>query len=225
MRLSDVGTAIDGVENAKTAAWYMGKPAVILDIQRQPGANIIQTVDRIKAKLPKIQLSIPAGITVSVLADRTETIRASVADVQFTLVLTIGLVILVIFMFLGKLWGTVIPGVALPLSIVGTFGCMALAGYSLDNLSLMSLTIAAGFVVDDAIVMIENIVRYIEAGEPPLEAAYKGAKQIGFTIVSLTVSLVAVFIPLLFMSGIIGRLFREFAITLTFAILVSRSSR
>jgi len=225
VRLSDVGTAIDGVENAKTAAWYMGKPAVILDIQRQPGANIIQTVDRIKAKLPKIQLSIPAGITVSVLADRTETIRASVADVQFTLVLTIGLVILVIFMFLGKLWGTVIPGVALPLSIVGTFGCMALAGYSLDNLSLMSLTIAAGFVVDDAIVMIENIVRYIEAGEPPLEAAYKGAKQIGFTIVSLTVSLVAVFIPLLFMSGIIGRLFREFAITLTFAILVSRSSR
>jgi multidrug efflux pump subunit AcrB len=169
VRLSDVGTAIDGVENAKTAAWYMGKPAVILDIQRQPGANIIQTVNRIKAKLPKIQLSIPAAVKVSVLADRTETIRASVADVQFTLVLTIGLVVLVIFMFLGKLWATVIPGVALPLSIIGTFGLMSLAGYDLDNLSLMALTIAAGFVVDDAIVMIENIVRFIEAGDPPLQ--------------------------------------------------------
>lgn len=221
VRLSDIGTAIDGVENVKTAAWYNGKPAVIVDIQRQPGANIIQTVDRIKKLLPTIQRSIPAGITMSVLADRTETIRASKDDVEFTLVLTIALVVLVIFVFLGKLWATVIPGVALPLSIVGTFGVMSLAGYSLNNLSLMSLTIAAGFVVDDAIVMIENIVRFIEMGETPLQAAYKGAKQIGFTIVSLTVSLMAVFIPLLFMSGIIGRLFREFAMTLTFAIVVS----
>jgi hydrophobe/amphiphile efflux-1 (HAE1) family protein len=221
VRISDVGTAIDGVENAKTAAWFNGKPAVILDIQRQPGANIIQTVDRIKKIMPNILRSIPSGINVTYLADRTETIRASVDDVKFTLILTVGLVVLVIFMFLGKLWATVIPGVALPLSIVGTFGCMAMAGYSLDNLSLMSLTIAAGFVVDDAIVMIENIVRFIEAGDSPLEAAYKGAKQIGFTIVSLTVSLVAVFIPLLFMSGIIGRLFREFSMTLTFSIVVS----
>ena len=221
VRLSNVGVAVNGVENAKTAAWYDGKPAVIVDIQRQPGANIIQTVDRIKALLPSIQRSIPNGIVLSILADRTETIRASVTDVQFTLVLTIFLVVLVIFVFLGKLWATVIPGVALPLSIVGTFGLMSLAGYSLDNLSLMSLTIASGFVVDDAIVMIENIVRFIELGETPLEAAYKGAKQIGFTIVSLTVSLIAVFIPLLFMSGIIGRLFREFAMTLTFSIIVS----
>ena len=221
VRLTDVGNAIDGVENTKTAAWYDGKPAVIVDIQRQPGANIIQTVDRIKLLLPSLQRSIPAGVELSVLADRTETIRASVADVQFTLILTIGLVVLVIFVFLGKLWATVIPAVALPLSIVGTFGLMALAGYSLDNLSLMSLTIASGFVVDDAIVMIENIVRFIELGESPMEAAYKGAQQIGFTIVSLTVSLVAVFIPLLFMSGIIGRLFREFAMTLTFSIIVS----
>ena len=221
VRLSDVGVAFNGVENTKTAAWYDGKPAVIVDIQRQPGANIIQTVDRVKKLLPSIQRSIPAGIVLAILADRTETIRASVADVQFTLLLTIGLVVLVIFLFLGKLWATVIPGVALPLSIVGTFGLMSLSGYSLDNLSLMSLTIAAGFVVDDAIVMIENIVRFIEAGEKPLAAAYKGAKQIGFTIVSLTVSLVAVFIPLLFMSGIIGRLFREFAMTLTYSIIVS----
>ncbi len=221
VRLKDVGTAVNGSENTKTAAWYNGKQAVIVDIQRQPGANIIQVVDRIKALLPSIQRSIPASIKVDVLADRTETIRASVDDVKFTLVITIVLVVLVIFLFLGKLWATVIPGVALPLSIVGTFGVMSLAGYSLDNLSLMSLTIAAGFVVDDAIVMIENIVRYIELGETPLEAAYKGAKQIGFTIVSLTVSLVAVFIPLLFMTGIIGRLFREFAMTLTFSIIVS----
>ncbi len=221
VRLSDVGTAINGVEDMKTAAWFDGKPAVIVDIQRQPGANIIDTVDRIKGLLPSLQRSIPSGVKLGVLADRTETIRASVADVEFTLVLTVILVVLVIFVFLGKLWATVIPGVALPLSIIGTFGVMALTGYSLDNLSMMALTIAAGFVVDDAIVMIENIVRFIELGEPPLEAAYKGAKQIGFTVVSLTVSLIAVFIPLLFMSGIIGRLFREFAMTLTYAIIVS----
>jgi len=221
VRLSDLGEALNGVENAKTYAWYNGKPAVIVDIQRQPGANIINTVDKIKELLPSLQKTIPSGIKLTVLSDRTETIRASVEDVQFTLILTVGLVVLVIFLFLGKVWATVIPGVALPLSIVGTFGLMALSGYSLDNLSLMSLTIAAGFVVDDAIVMIENIVRFIELGDPPLEAAYKGAKQIGFTIVSLTVSLIAVFIPLLFMGGIIGRLFREFAMTLTYAILVS----
>ncbi|MEI6234987.1 MAG: efflux RND transporter permease subunit [Planctomycetota bacterium] len=221
VRLRDVGVALNGVENTKTAAWYNGKKAVIVDIQRQPGANIIQTVDRIKALIPAIQRSIPASINLDILADRTETIRASVDDVKFTLVLTIGLVVLVIFLFLGKFWATVIPAVALPLSIVGTFGLMSLCGYSLDNLSLMALTIAAGFVVDDAIVMIENIVRFIEQGDTPLDAAYKGSKQIGFTIVSLTVSLIAVFIPLLFMSGIIGRLFREFAMTLTFAIIVS----
>ncbi len=221
VRLIDIGEAINGVEDTKTAAWYDGKQAVIVDIQRQPGANIIQTVDRIKALLPNIQRSIPSGIKLSILADRTETISASVADVKFTLFITIILVVIVIFLFLGKVWATVIPGVALPLSIIGTFGLMSLTGYSLDNLSLMSLTIAAGFVVDDAIVMIENIVRYIELGETPMEAAYKGAKQIGFTIVSLTVSLIAVFIPLLFMSGIIGRLFREFAMTLTYSIIVS----
>ena len=221
VRLQDVGDAINGVENNKTAAWYNGKQAVIVDIQRQPGANIIQTVDRIKTLLPNIQRSIPAGVQLNILADRTETIRASVEDVKYTLVITIILVIGVIFVFLGKVWATVIPGVALPLSIVDTFGIMALSGYSLDNLSLMALTISAGFVVDDAIVMIENIVRYIEAGETPLDAAYKGAKQIGFTVISLTVSLIAVFIPLLFMSGIIGRLFREFAMTLTYAIVVS----
>ena len=221
VRISDVGETVNGVEDSKTAGWYNGTPAVIVNIQRQPGANIIQTVDLIKERLPNIKRQIPAGIALAVLADRTETIRASVTDVQFTLILTIVLVVAVIFVFLGKVWATVIPGVALPLSIIGTFGVMSLAGYSLDNLSLMALTIASGFVVDDAIVMIENIVRYIELGEKPMDAAYKGAKQIGFTIVSLTVSLIAVFIPLLFMSGIIGRLFREFAMTLTFSIIVS----
>jgi len=221
VRLKDVGRVIDSVENTKLAGWYGDKPAVILDIQRQPGANIIDTVDRIKRILPALLASIPPAVHVTILTDRTTTIRASVADVQFTLVLTVILVVLVIFLFLRKLWATVIPSIALPLAIIGTFGVMQLAGFSLDNLSLMALTIATGFVVDDAIVMIENIVRYIEKGERPLEAALHGSKQIGFTVISLTFSLIAVFIPLLFMTGVIGRLFREFAITLSVAIVVS----
>ncbi|MBF0562893.1 MAG: multidrug efflux RND transporter permease subunit [Alphaproteobacteria bacterium] len=221
VRVRDVGTVVEGVENAKVAGWYDGHPAVIVDIQRQPGANIVATADRIKALLPVVSQAIPAGVAVAILADRTATIRASVADVQFTLELTVGLVILVIFVFLGTLRATIIPSVALPLSLIATFGVMALSGFALDNLSLMALTISAGFVVDDAIVMIENIVRFIEAGETPLNAAFKGAKEIGFTVISLTVSLVAVFIPLLFMSGIVGRLFREFALTLTVAVVAS----
>jgi len=218
VRLSDIGDVVDNVENVRLAAWVGDKPSVILDIQRQPGANIIETADRVKALLPRLRASIPPSVKVSIMTDRTETIRASVHDVQFTLVLTVGLVVLVIFVFLRKFWATVIPSVALPLAIVGTFGVMKLAGFTLDNLSLMALTISTGFVVDDAIVMIENIVRYIEMGDPPLEAALKGAKQIGFTVISLSVSLIAVFIPLLFMTGIVGRLFREFAITLSVAV-------
>ena len=221
VKLSDVAHVIDSVEDEQLAAWVGDKPAVLVDIQRQPGANIIQTVDRIKKLLPKLTASIPPAVKVSILTDRTETIRASVRDVQFTLILTVGLVILVIFLFLRRLWATVIPSVALPLSLIGTFGIMYLAGFSLNNLSLMALTISTGFVVDDAIVMIENIFRYIEAGESPLQAALKGSRQIGFTVISLSFSLIAVFIPLLFMTGIVGRLFREFAITLSVAVLVS----
>jgi len=221
IRLSDIGRVVDSVENTKLAGWYGTKPAILLDIQRQPGANIIQTVDRIKRLLPNLISALPPSVHVTVLTDRTTTIRASVSDVQFTLMLTVGLVVLVIFLFLRKLWATIIPSVALPIAIIGTFGVMELAGFSLDNLSLMALTIATGFVVDDAIVMIENIVRYIELGETPMEAALKGSKQIGFTVISLTFSLIAVFIPLLFMTGVIGRLFREFAITLSVSIVVS----
>ncbi|SMH33244.1 multidrug efflux RND transporter permease subunit [Azospirillum agricola] len=221
VRLSDIGAVVDSVENTRLAAWHDGKPAVLLNVQRQPGANIIDTVDRIRALLPSIQESLPPQITMAVLTDRTETIRASVLDVQKTLVLTAGLVVMVIFLFLRKAWATVIPAAVLPLSLIGTFGIMALCGFSLDNLSLMALTIASGFVVDDAIVMIENIVRHIEKGETPMQAALKGARQIGFTVVSLTLSLIAVFIPLLFMSGVVGRLFREFAVTLSIAVLVS----
>ena len=221
VRISDVATVIDSVENNELAAWVGRQPAVLVDIQRQPGANIIQTVNRIKQLLPKLTASVPPAVKVSILTDRTETIRASVEDVQFTLLLTIALVVLVIFLFLRRLWATVIPSVALPLSLIGTFGIMYLIGFSLNNLSLMALTISTGFVVDDAIVMIENIFRYIEAGEKPLEAALKGARQIGFTVVSLSISLIAVFIPLLFMTGIVGRLFREFAITLSIAVIAS----
>jgi multidrug efflux pump len=221
VRLSDVATVIDSVENNELAAWVGRQPAVLVDIQRQPGANIIQTVNRIKQLLPKLTASVPPAVKVSILTDRTETIRASVEDVQFTLLLTIALVVLVIFLFLRRLWATVIPSVALPLSLIGTFGIMYLIGFSLNNLSLMALTISTGFVVDDAIVMIENIFRYIEAGEKPLDAALKGARQIGFTVVSLSISLIAVFIPLLFMTGIVGRLFREFAITLSVAVIAS----
>jgi len=221
VRLSDVGTVIAGVENDRVAGWYNGNPAVVLDIQRQPGANIVSTVAAIKAALPGLQRAMPAAVAMAVVVDRTETIRASVNDVQFTLMLSIGLVVFVIFLFLRSARATLIPAIALPLSLIGTFGVMALCGYSLDNLSLMALTVATGFVVDDAIVMIENVVRYIEDGVPPLEAAYRGAAQIGFTIVSLTVSLVAVFIPLLFMTGVVGRLFNEFAVVLSTSVIVS----
>jgi len=221
VRLSDVATVTDGVENTMQAAWMNTDPAVILNIQRQPGANIIGVVDRIKRILPQLQASLPAAVKVSILTDRTETIRASVKDVEFELMLTIALVVMVIFLFLRNLAATSIPSVTVPLSIVGTFGVMYLLGYSLNNLTLMALTISTGFVVDDAIVMIENIDRFLEEGDSPLQAALKGAGQIGFTIVSLTVSLIAVLIPLLFMGDIVGRLFREFAVTLAVTILVS----
>ena len=221
VRLSDVAQVVDGVENVKQAAWMNDKPAVIVNIQRQPGANIIGVVDRIKRLLPQLRASLPSSIEITTLTDRTTTIRASVHDVEFTLVLTIALVVMVMFLFLRSVAATVIPSVTVPISIVGTFGVMYLLGYSLDNLSLMALTISTGFVVDDAIVMIENIARYIEAGDSPLDAALKGSAQIGFTIVSLTVSLIAVLIPLLFMGDIVGRLFREFAVTLSVTILVS----
>src|SRR5712672_3398767 len=219
--LSDVAQVIDGVENSKLAAWMNDDPAVIVNIQRQPGANIIQVVDSVKKLLPQLKATLPASIDVSVLTDRTTTIRASVRDVQFSLILTVALVVLAIFLFLRNISATIIPSVAVPLSLVGTLGVMHLLGYSLNNLTLMALTISTGFVVDDAIVMIENIVRYIEQGEKPLQAALKGAEQIGFTIISLTVSLIAVLIPLLFMGDIVGRLFREFAVTLSVTILVS----
>ncbi len=221
IRLQDVASVVDGAENVQQAAWMNTAPAVIVNIQRQPGANIISVVDRIKKLLPQLQASLPAAVKVSVLTDRTETIRASVQDVQFELMLTIALVVMVIFLFLRTLSATVIPSVAVPLSLVGTFGVMYLLGYSLNNLTLMALTISTGFVVDDAIVMIENIERFVEEGDPPLEAALKGAGQIGFTIISLTVSLIAVLIPLLFMGDIVGRLFREFAVTLAVTIIVS----
>jgi multidrug efflux pump len=221
VRLTDVATVLDGVENVRQAAWANKTPAVILNIQRQPGANIIAVVDRVTKLLPQLKGALPASVKVEVLTDRTTTIRASVDDVQFTLVLTIGLVVMVIFLFLRSVRATVIPSIAVPLSLIGTFAVMYLLGYSLNNLSLMALTISTGFVVDDAIVMIENISRYIEEGETPLQAALKGSEQIGFTIVSLTVSLIAVLIPLLFMGDIVGRLFREFAVTLAVTILVS----
>jgi multidrug efflux pump len=229
VRLRDVASVIDGAENSKQAAW-MGTtesgqpallPAVIVNIQRQPGANIISVVDRIKKVLPQLQSALPTSVKVQILTDRTETIRASVKDVQFELMLTVALVVMVIFLFLRNLSATVIPSVAVPLSIVGTFGVMYLLGYSLDNLSLMALTISTGFVVDDAIVMIENIERFLEEGHSPLEAALMGSGQIGFTIISLTVSLIAVLIPLLFMGDIVGRLFREFAVTLSVTIIIS----
>jgi multidrug efflux pump len=221
VRLSDVAKAVDSAENVKQAAWVNTTPAVLLNIQRQPGANIISVADRIKLVLPQLKDSMPAAVQVQILIDRTQTIRASVNDVQFELMLTVALVVMVIFLFLRSLAATVIPSVAVPLSIVGTFAVMYALGYSLNNLTLMALTISTGFVVDDAIVMIENISRFLEEGDKPLDAALKGAGQIGFTIVSLTVSLIAVLIPLLFMGDIVGRLFREFAVTLAVTILVS----
>ncbi|HJU40635.1 MAG TPA: efflux RND transporter permease subunit [Tahibacter sp.] len=221
IRLKDVAQVIDGVENDQVSAWANGKQAVLLDIRRQPGANIVKTVEEVQAIVPQLRAVLPAGVQLSVFADRTVTIRASVHDVQFTLILTVILVVGVIFVFLRRLWATIIPGVAVPLSLLGTFAVMSFAGFSLDNLSLMALTVATGFVVDDAIVMIENIVRYLEKGRDGREAAEVGAREIGFTVVSLTVSLIAVFLPLLLMPGVTGRLFREFAWVLSIAVALS----
>jgi len=221
VRLKDVTTLVSGAENSKLGGWMNMEPALILNVQRQPGANVVDVVDRIKALLPSLQADMPAGVDVAPLTDRTTTIRASVKDVEFELVLAVILVVLVIWLFLRNIPATIIPSLSVPLSLIGTFAVMYLAGFSLNNLSLMALTIATGFVVDDAIVMIENISRYIEAGDAPLEAALKGAGQIGFTIISLTVSLIAVLIPLLFMQDVVGRLFREFAVTLAVTILIS----
>ncbi|HEY4297901.1 MAG TPA: efflux RND transporter permease subunit, partial [Paraburkholderia sp.] len=219
--LSDVADVVDGLENTKVGASYGGGPAIVIDVQRQPGANVIETVQRVQAELPRLRRAIPAGASLTVVTDRTTTIRASIHDVQFTLVLSIALVVLVVLIFLRTIRATIIAGVALPLSLIATFGVMWFCGFSLDNLSLMALTIGTGFVVDDAIVMIENIVRHIEDGENPLQAALKGAREIGFTVISLTLSLIAVFIPLLFMTGLVGRMFREFALTLTIAVVAS----
>ena len=221
LRLADVAEIVDDAENNRLAAWANTEPGIIVNIQRQPGANVIEVVDRIKALLPQLQAALPGALKVSIMTDRTVTIRASVADVQFELALAVALVVMVIFLFLRNLSATVIPSVAVPLSLVGTFGVMYLAGFSINNLTLMALTIATGFVVDDAIVMIENIARYIEQGESAMMAALKGSAQIGFTIISLTFSLIAVLIPLLFMGDVVGRLFREFAITLAVSILIS----
>ena len=221
VHLKDVATIRDGLENTQVGGWFNGKPAVIIDVQRQPGANVVQTVAGIRTMLPRLVSSLPAGANLSIASDRTETIRASVNDVEITLVLSIGLVVLVVLLFLRSISATVIAGLALPASIVASFGVMWLAGFSLDNLSLMALAISTGFVIDDAIVMIENIVRHLEDGEAPLKAAMEGAREIGFTVISLTLSLIAVFIPLLFMTGLVGRMFREFALTLTIVVLVS----
>jgi multidrug efflux pump len=221
VKLSDVADVVEGVENDQLAAWANGKPAVLLDIRRQPGANINNTVDQIEQTLPSLRAVLPADIHLSVFSDRTVTIRASVHDVEMTLLISVGLVVAVIFVFLRRLWATIIPAVAVPLSLMGTFAIMAFAGFSLDNLSLMALTVATGFVVDDAIVMIENIVRYLEAGESGRDAAETGSREIGFTVLSLTVSLIAVFLPLLLMPGVTGRLFHEFAWVLTIAVAIS----
>ncbi len=219
--IGDIAQILDGLENDRTGGWYNGTPAVVLDIQRQPGANVIEVVRQIQELIPKLQQAVPAGVKLTVVSDRTDTIRASVHDVQFTLGLAVVLVTLVVLLFLRSMRATIIAGVALPLSLITSFGVMYFAGFSLDNLSLMALTIGTGFVVDDAIVMIENIVRHIEDGESPMQAAFAGAREIGFTVISLTMSLIAVFIPLLFMSGLIGRMFREFALTLTIAVVTS----
>ncbi len=221
VRIRDVATVVDGVENTKLAAWVNAVPAIVLNIQRQPGTNIISVVDTVQALLPQIEASRPQGINVQIISDRTTTIRASVKDVEFELLLTTVLVVMVIFLFLRSPTATIIPGIAVPLSLIGTFAVMYGLGYSLDNLSLMALTISTGFVVDDAIVMIENISRYLEMGDSPMQAALKGSAEIGFTIVSLTVSLIAVLIPLLFMADIVGGSFRfrEFAVTLAVTII------
>ena len=221
VKISDVADVIDGLENSKVGATYRGKPAIVIDVQRQPGANVIETVERVRAELPRLRRALPAAAHLTIVNDRTTTIRASIHDVQFTLMLSVVLVVLVVLIFLRTVRATIIAGVALPLSLIATFGVMWFAGFSLDNLSLMALTIGTGFVVDDAIVMIENIVRHMEGGEAPLKAALRGASEIGFTVISLTLSLIAVFIPLLFMTGLVGRMFREFALTLTIAVVAS----
>src|SRR5260221_878893 len=219
--IGDIAQIVDGLENDRTGGWDQGTPAVIIDIQRQPGPNAIEVLRQIREEFPKLQRAIPAAANLTVVSDRTATIRASVRDVQFTLILSVVLVTLVVLLFLRSLRATLIAGVALPLSLITSFGIMYFSGFSLDNLSLMALTIGTGFVVDDAIVMIENIVRHMENGETAIQASLPGAKQIGFTVISLTVSLIAVFIPLLFMSGLVGRMFREFALTLTIAVVTS----
>ena len=219
--LRDVAEISDDLENTRVASWYQDKPAVVLDIQRQPGANVVETVERIKQEIPRLKRALPSDVALTVVSDRTGTIGASIHEVQFTLVLSVALVVLVVLLFLRSIQATIIAGVALPLSLIATFGVMWFLNFSLDNLSLMALTIGTGFVVDDAIVMIENIVRHIEKGEKPFEAALNGSREIGFTVISLTVSLIAVFIPLLFMSDLVGRMFREFALTLTIAVVVS----
>jgi multidrug efflux pump len=221
LRLRDVATIVEAPENSRLAAWANQTPAVVLHIRRQPGANVIETVDRIQALLPRLRAELPDSVDLQVMSDRTVTIRASVRDVQFELMLAVALVVMVIFVFLRSASATLIPSVAVPLSLVGTFGVMYLIGFSINNLTLMAMTIATGFVVDDAIVMIENIARHVEEGVAPMKAALDGAQQIGFTIISLTFSLIAVLIPLLFMGDVVGRLFHEFAITLAVAILIS----
>src|SRR5437868_2333868 len=221
VHLDELGRVIDSVENDKTASWFNGARSIVLAIQRQPGTNTVEVVDNIKNLLPTFRAQMPGSVRLDILFDRSESIRESVSDVKFTLVLTTCLVVLVIFLFLRNLSATVIPSLALPMSVVGTFAAMYLLGYTLDNLSLMALTLSVGFVVDDAIVMLENIVRHMEMGKPPLQAAFEGSREIGFTILSMTISLAAVFIPILFMGGILGRLFHEFAVTIGAAILVS----
>lgn len=221
LRLKDIAQIEEAEENTFQSAWANRNPAIVISVQRQPGANVIQVVDNIKAQLPTLQAALPDGVKIQILSDRTQTIRASISDVQFELILSIALVVMVTFLFLRNIAATLIPSVAVPLSLVGTFGVMYLAGFSLNNLSLMALTIATGFVIDDAIVVVENISRRLEEGETPMQAALNGSRQIGFTIISLTFSLIAVLIPLLFMGDVVGRLFREFAITLAVSILVS----
>src|SRR6185312_395011 len=221
VRVRDIGRAVSAGENELISAWYNKQRAILLTIQRQPGANVIETVDRIKAMMPVLQASIPPGVKINVVSDRTQTIRASVDDVQFTLLLTVALVVMVIFIFLRNIWATIIPAITVPLALIGTFAVLYEFGYSLDNLSLMALSIAVGFVVDDAVVEIENITRHIEEGLSPYEAALKGSGEIGFTVMAITLSLIAVFIPLFLMSGYVGLLFREFAITVSMALILS----
>ena len=221
VRLSDIGKVSEGVEDVRNSGYVNGNPGIFLFIFRQPGANIIETVDKIKALLPELRAVVPPSVNFVVASDRSQTIRASVRNIQFTLMLTVALVVMVIFLFLRNVWATVIPSISVPLSLVGTFGMMYLLGYSVDNLSLMALAIVTGFVVDDAIVVIENIARYLEAGDSPMQAALKGSSEIGPTVLSMSVSLISVFIPILLMGGVVGRLFREFAVTLSVAIAVS----